>query len=221
MYVRSPFIRRNYAELQGQFLQIHAYAHAVHEKAWAGMEADLQEKGASPEARARVREMLLDPSKLEISIRRDATLMSFGMLPEAAEAIYDMQWSIARASGLTFITSDSPVTLGTIIKPPRGMGVGLRSPFALLSFPLSPTVCWLGHWSTRVPPIIRVKRAMVEDYNRQRVYLSERKIFSQPLTHNLPGLARLRERPASNFRVDGFGPEKRAKVKMVRRLKER
>lgn len=194
IYLRSTGLRRQRPEDLERATDVAGWSHAVLDAGWAAIERMLRTRGElEPAEFATARALLADPERLARRAPGRASLAALGALSRIARAIAEMAWTVTRASGGSFITSDSPMTLGRDGPERSGLaGIGLAAANALLSLPLSPAVCWLGHWGQLQDPRAWRSASAVQELNRRRVEHAARFIMAAPRTHNLAGLARHR-----------------------------
>jgi hypothetical protein len=219
MHVRSPFVRRQVAELKAAVLGARGREIAGDNARWAECEEDLRRLGDySPEVAARCRQRLLAQDYV-LETSREGTLIAVAGLPDFADIVHSMQWSILRTSRGQFVTCDSPLVHKAGRFAPNG-GVDLRDKLSTLSLPLTSSACWIGHWRTDRPRVIRATPKQIRIYNQLRALNAERQIYAVPLLQNLPALAATRDDPNSGIRLESIIPEKRPKVHVVRHWKK-
>lgn len=196
VYLRSPWLRRQREDDLRRATEVAGWSHAALDEGWTAVERTLHSRGdPEPSRLAAARALLGDPDGLARRAPGRASLAPLGELPRVARAIAEMAWTVTRASGGSFITSDSPMTLGRDGPERSGLlGIGLAAANALLSLPLSPAACWLGHWGQLGDPRAWRTAAAVQELNRRRVENAARLILARPRTHNLAGLSRHRRR---------------------------
>jgi hypothetical protein len=221
MYVRSPFYLRNMGQLMGNTILTMAQQFADNNDAWKKLESKQPESGRDdPGLSERMRDLFLE-GKIDIDITREGTIQAINALPKVAEVIHKMNWSIARASRGSLITSDSPLTPTTLPGAPTGFyGHGLSSPFVILTLPLSSSVGWVGHWTKHIPKYEWLSEAHIREFNRFRAIHAERKLFAEPFTQNLEAIAKFHKGETKSFRIDGLGSNINGKVRVVRRLRK-
>jgi hypothetical protein len=219
MHVRSPFVRRQVAELKAAAMGRVGREVAEDDAKWAEQIESLKALGTfSPKAAESVRQMFLNKS-YELSISREATLISIGGLPEFAEIVHSMQWSILRAGRGDFITCDSPLVHLASRYAPHGH-VDLRDQLSMLWLPLNSALCWVGHWNKTKPPMVRAGPLQLRIYNALRAGNAERQLYAMPRFHNLAGLASRRGKRQSRIQFDSVIPSDRPKVHVVRRIED-
>jgi Protein of unknown function (DUF4238) len=112
MIVRTPAMRRMYAEIIGRGFQIRKYAYTIHDQAFESLirRVEKHSRQKLDEAiKARVRKKMLDPSDYAVVLSQQATFGALEMADTLAPLFFDMHWSIIRAKHGFFITSDNPV----------------------------------------------------------------------------------------------------------------
>ena len=127
-----------------------------------------------------------------------------------------MQWSLLDAPvGKFFITSDNPVVLESLLPPEP---VGFASPQAVVSFPLSPAICWVGSWVPGAPERQLADPETVDDFNRLRVASAERFFFADRQDADIVDMARQHtDRPQMFERIGHAKPFPYTEVRVPRR----
>jgi hypothetical protein len=114
MYVRTPAMRRMTGELTGRHLQIMTYAHALDDRAFEKLIADLEEERGQPldaEMKERVRNTMLDPSGYVLEISKERILEILAVADKLAPIFYSSPATI-RWCGLS---TPAPITRSTAI----------------------------------------------------------------------------------------------------------
>ena len=224
MHVRTNAFRRLYAEIQGNLKLARDYMiasdDALFNSTMARFEADC---GARTDAeKQRLRAVMLDSSDVILAYQREYTLKALGFHDDLTPLIASMEWMLMEAptAGPEFITSDNPVVpwvAPQFLHPHRGSG-GWKHRHVQVTFPLSPKLCWLGHWIKGMPTRWQASAEEVKQANRVRAAESERFLYSHVLRD---GLRRLAEKYANSQRVIHAGPmptDKKAEIRVVRSL---
>jgi hypothetical protein len=140
----------------------------------------LKDKGELTAERVEeIREWSLDDSNY--TIKASPKLSIAAGFESAKDAIYpvfcQMNWTVVRSGGdLRFLTSDTPVTwVDPTLPPPYAFGLAARK--VEVTFPLGPEVCLLGTWAD-LPPSVKGKDRVVEEFNKRRVAFVDRYVFS-------------------------------------------
>jgi len=220
MYVRTNAYRRGFAELQGQGLQSIMYANAAHERAFHSSvkryEKDV--RLLTEEEKCQLRDDMLDPSRFILSIPREATLLALGTHDQLVPVIHEMTWTLLDCpKNRSLITSDNPVVMWL---PPQhhdpGRGAGFLHPKIEVTIPLSPNVCWFGHWRKPARNALQVSTEQTKELNRLRAIFAERYLYGSRFDEGIRRLAVKYRGMRQRVQVSGFGPKKRAKIQIHR-----
>jgi Protein of unknown function (DUF4238) len=137
---------------------------------------------------------------------------------ELAPLFLNMKWSILRANQGFFITSDNPVVKEVDPRTRcsfRGDG-GFLNETAEVTFPLSREFLLLMSWTTAARKK-ELDRREVDGANQARAAHSDRYLYAHIRRKELQALAVRFKDSRPNWTTEGFGPDKFATVKVVRR----
>jgi hypothetical protein len=118
------------------------------------------------------------------NINEEHSLNVLAQLPEVAQIIFDMKWSIWKAEGVEFITSDDPVVL---LRPESIKKYGVRAigsqPGLLykdveLTLPLSKDKLLLAGWILEEDSYVSVEAKLVERMNGRTITRSSKKVIT-------------------------------------------
>jgi hypothetical protein len=215
MYVRSPFLRRQAAEFKASIIGKFNREAALDDDKWAARIAEVEGlEDFDPVTAARARQTLIDQN-YDLEMPREGTLITVNGMPEYAKLVTAMRWSIVRASRGDFITCDSPLSHLTSRYAPSGY-VDIRERQSTLSFPLTSAVCWVGHWNSRRPPIVRACANQIRLFNLLRVVNADRQIYAMPYSQNLAAMATMRGKSNQPVKFESLASPDRPGVKLVR-----
>jgi hypothetical protein len=223
MYSRTRAMRRTYATGYGQFMQTLAYEYAVHPEAFATIlrkhEAEIGRE-LTEEERKSVKEWMMDPTKIEMVVAKEATLEALPVADMLSEMFFHMRWWVMSAAEGYFVTSDNPLVREvdpSSLSPFYGDG-GFRNPTAEVTFPLSPQKLLLMTWRN-VEYRVAIAGDAVVKANEARAAHSDQYLYAHVSDDGVAALAqRFRDsRPA--VRLSGFGPEKFGDVRVARRAR--
>lgn len=223
MLVRTNAFRRLFAELHGNVKMLKDYLVAsddsMFEEQMERFQADCGE--ITDEQKQKLRATMLDPSNYVFLVDREYTLRALEYHNNLAPLLASMEWTIMDAprGDSRFITSDNPVVQWV---PPQYRhpfrGAGLKSKHVEVTFPLSPKVCWLGHWKKEEPKRIHADVEWVKQANRIRAASAERFLYSHVQSSGILRLAKKYADSQSVIQMDGPGPDQRAEIRVVRSL---
>jgi hypothetical protein len=226
MYLRTTAMRRKGGELYGRLVQVMAYAYGSHPGAFATMVSDLEKETGrtfSPEMRDQMRKSLLDPTDYVFQVSGEHTLETLGAADKLMELFYQMKWSLVRPLNGYFITSDNPIVRQvdpTSVHPIRG-DRGFMNRTVEVTFPLSPKIQLLMTWQRDAPEIGFVRRDRVDMINEAMAAHSDRYLFAHLRDRRVRRLASRFRASKPGWKTIGFGPDKFAKIEVVRRSARR
>ena len=170
----------------------------------------------------KLRSTMLDPSDYIFQVDREYTLKALGVHDQLAPLLSSMEWTIMEVpkGNWCFITSDNPVVhwvLPQYHHPFRGMG-GLKNKHPELLFPLSPNLCWVGHWLKGAPSKLETTVEWVKQTNRITAGFAERFIYSQVENSRILRLAKKYAASQPVIQMGRPGPDRRAEIRVVRSL---
>lgn len=222
MLVRTNAFRRLYAEVHGHIRMARDYRVASEDSLFeTTMQRFQADCGEIPEnIKQKLRSIMLDPSDQIIQVDREYTLLALGFHDQLAPLLSSMEWTLVEApkGDRWFITSDNPVVQWVppqYCHPSRGTG-GLRNKHVEVLFPLSPALCWIGHWLHGAPKCIQNTAEWVKQTNRMTADSAERFLYSHV---ERAGILRLAKKyGAIQPRVQMFGPgsENKAEIRVVK-----
>ena len=111
-YVRTRAARRMSAETIGQMMQVRHYAHAENPKVFeAGVARYEKDTGKvlTPEAKAGLKQTLLDPSRFTLVLPKELSFSAFHVLDDVTDSVCRTHWSLVDAGSGFYITSDNPL----------------------------------------------------------------------------------------------------------------
>jgi hypothetical protein len=123
-------------------------------------------------------------------VDREATLRVIGLHDDLVPLFFDMNWTLLSVpEGRFLITSDNPMS--QLVPASRGLrGHGIRDVEVEMTMPLSPSVCWMGHWREDMPKAERVSVEGTKELNRLRAFFAERFLFADRYGAGIQRLAR-------------------------------
>ncbi|CAN5350051.1 hypothetical protein BH09PSE1_BH09PSE1_25100 [soil metagenome] len=215
IYLRSDTLRQHFANFEGRVLSRAAQLTMSHDGAWETFARRQAAAGKpiSPEQRAATREFIADPSRYELHMRKDGTMMHLATLETVAKLMFQMEWTLLLAApGEPLITSDNPAVL-IIANEGRGFyRGGLGSPQAEVTLPLSPSVALLMHWRSGLSASFQANRETTRNLNRMRAGYAERCVYAD---RRSDGLWRLACKHVGEA-IDRSGDTGEAPVKLIR-----
>lgn len=224
-FVRTNAFRRLYAELFGNIKMARDYIIAsddeIFETQMVRFQADCGP--ISEEQKRKLRADMLDPSQYTILVDREYTLRALKHHDQLAPLISSMKWTIMEApeGDWRFIASDNPVVqwIPPEHRPPFGGRGGFRHQHTEVHFPLSPTLCWVGHWRQEMPWCCDTTTEWVKQTNRITAEAAERFLYSHVEREGLRKLAKKYVSSQLSIHMGG-GPasNNRAEIKVVRSL---
>lgn len=194
MFVRTDAFRQQFAEAMVKMNQVTMNFTGRHDRAFKSfIEGYVAKNGPlSSTEQEKFREaMLSDQSKLAVTVDKDWTLLSLGAHDKIVEVIYDMEWSLIFAhDAQCFITSDNPVVREVFSRNRHPFyGGGFTDPNIEVSFPLSPKLCWLGHWNKEMPKIGPISKQATKETNSLRAMYARRFLYSNERDGGISRLA--------------------------------
>lgn len=222
MLVRTNAFRRLYAEIHGNMRMARDYGiasnDALFETTMQRFQADCGE--VTDEQKQRLRAIMLDPSDYIIQVDREYTLLALGFHDALAPLISSMEWTVVEApkKDRWFLTSDNPVTQWVppqYCHPSRGTG-GFRNKHVEVLFPLSPTLCWIGHWLQGTPRYMRHTTEWVKQTNRITADSAEKFLYSHVERAGILRLAKKYSEIQPKIQMFGAGPENKAEIRVVK-----
>lgn len=153
------------AELQSRMFQLQNHATALHDGAFNSFIRKMEEGEGriyTPEERAKIKSVMIDPSSFEIHIPKERTLDILGNAKPIMPLIHDMSWSVVEPERGFVISSDNPVCR-VVIGPRHPMSDGgFLHKNVEVSFPLSPKRLLLMSWHKGLPPTFEVSRQFID-----------------------------------------------------------
>jgi len=212
MFVRSPAQIRQFAALAGDMA---SWAAAMQ------IEYDLNSKkkrGEDTKLEEEVLDYLGREDALKMNVDRRAGLQSFMQLDPISRLIENMTWSFEVSKDVELITSDNPVFWVASENIPKSpYGFGLAHKFAVIPFPLSPSLMlridhgnpqpWQNH-------LLDKRRAKIA--NKMRAEHKDHCLYYRTHHDGLHRLGMKYSKPVQQVDSGYSGPE----VKVVRKLKE-
>jgi hypothetical protein len=222
LYVRTPAMRRDAAEVIGRGIQIMNYAYGTHDGAFNTMVRNIEKKDGrafSDEKKAKLREWLIDPTNYTLQIRKERTFIALKAADKLVPLLYEMTWTVVKPRHGFFITSDNPVTREVDPKTvhPFYGDHGFKNKTAQVTFPLSPEALLLMTWKSDLPPSISVNRRTVEHANRTRVYFADRYLYAHIASSPIQKLATKYKGSRPKMITKGFGPAQFTETQVPRR----
>ena len=185
-YVRTRAARRMSAETIGQMMQVRHYAHAGNPKVFEASVARYEKdtgKVLTPEAKAGLKQTLLDPSRFTLVLPKELSFSAFHVLDDLTDIFVRTHWSLVDAGSGFYITSDNPLLRIVPGQPPR-RDWGFRHKTMEVTFPLSPRrMLVLTH---EKPPAERwiASKGSVSEQNEGRALRCEFELYCH-LEHKL------------------------------------
>jgi hypothetical protein len=213
LYLRTPTSRRTAAELMAARIGALYTRAASDERKIDDFLHKRDDTGSKPKFIDREQfQQSISAENVSISISKHVGIAMMSIFPKIGELIFGMQWGLLEASvGNYFITSDNPVVLDALA-PSEVIGFAL--PQAVVSLPLSPTIC------SGAPVRQLGDPEAVDDFNRLRVARAERFVFADRQDANIAELVRqYPDRPEIIERIGHAKPFSFAEVKVPRRWK--
>lgn len=223
MHVRTPTMRRIYAEMMGRGIQIMSHAYGSHPKAFESLLREDEKDGAhplNPEEVERLRRELLDPSDYVLQISKEHTLGALDVAAKLAPILLDMKWSLVEPLYGFFITSDNPLVRGIDPKtrhPIFGSG-GFLNRTAEVIFPLSPSRLLLMSWNETARDVGGFERKHVDGCNQAIAKHSERYLYAHIRHKRLAKTAAKFRDSRPRVVSQGFTPKKFMKIEVPRRM---
>lgn len=224
MLVRTNAFRRLYAEIHGNMKMEKGYRIASNDSLFEStMERFQTDCGKiTDDQKQKLRATMLDPSDYIFQVDREYTLKALGVHDQLAPLLSSMEWTIIEApkGDWCFITSDNPVVHWVPPQyhhPFRGTD-GLKNKRAELLFPLSPNLCWVGHWLKGVPNKLETTVEWVKQTNRITAGFAERFLYSQVESSRILRLAKKYVASQPMIQMGRPGPDRKAEIRVVRSL---
>jgi len=212
MFVRSPAQIRQFANHMGGMASLMTSVHAervLNEKQAKGEKSDIEE---------RVLECLGSKDALKMNVDRRAGLIGFDQIETISHLIEHMTWSFEVSRDEELITSDNPVfwvASETLPRSPYGFGLGHK--YAVIPFPLSPSLMlridhgnpnpWKRHFLDR-------QRAKLS--NRMRAQQKDHCLYYRTHHEGIHRLGMKYSKPAQQLVSNIDGPD----VNVVRKLSD-
>ncbi len=95
---------------------------------------------------------------------------------------------------------------------------GLKNKHAELLFPLSPNLCWVGHWLKGAPNKLETTVEGVKQRNRITAGFAERFLYSQVESSRILRLAKKHIASQPMIQMGRPGPDRKAEIRVVRSL---
>jgi len=157
-YVRTPAMRKTFADGLSRAIQIAGYVHPTNTEAFESITRSYEkEEGRvlSDEDKKRLRETLLDASDNVIEVPKERTLRALEAANELAPILFQMQWSLVFAAHGFFISTDNPLVRQVDHKSCHPMygDHGFLNKTAEVLYPLSPKRLLLMTWNQSVRKI--------------------------------------------------------------------
>jgi len=223
MKLRSPAMRRIYADGFSKFIQVQAYARASSKK---GFEEYLKQYQAdtgkvfNPTEKEELRRDLQDMSGFVIDIPQEQTLPAFTSVNKLAEIFFHMTWSIGYLSNGYFVTTDNPVIHDvdrTTIHPIYG-GFSYSNKTCQVIFPLSHKKILFLSWKGSSTNF-EVPRNYSKQINKSLIAQSENFVYSHIRHKEIAKLVEELKDEQQRFEISGFGPKKFAATQIKRSWK--
>ena len=220
MYLRTPAVRRDAAEIIGREIQIMSYAYGSDDRAFADLVERFEREGRTLDdaAKHRLREVLIDPSHYTLKIPKARTFMALGAADKLAPLLFGMNWSLVRPKHGFFITSDHPVMrwVDPKTRHPFYGDHGFLDKTVEVTFPLAPKMLLMMAWQT-MRKTAELRRDSVWSTNKMRASRADRYIYAHIGSKELRQLAVSFKGSRPELTTEGFGPKRFAKVKVERR----
>jgi len=222
MFVRTPTWRRMAGELYSRHVQIMTYAYAVDDDAFDKLTAEVEAsagKTFSAEEKAAVRELMIDPSKVKMTIAKHVTLNGFELADKLANIFHAMKWSIVESAKGYFVSSDNPVvrTVDPATQHPIYGDGGFMNKTARVTFPLSPKRMLLLSWDGPNNVLRSSRREQTLGFNIERAKQSERYLYAHINDKRISALAHAFRHIRPGTETQGFGPKKFARTEIPRK----
>jgi hypothetical protein len=223
MCVRTPAMRRIWAEGYGRHLQIMNYAYAKDEKAFHALTRKYEEEQGitlDNETKNLVRESMIDPTDYVFEIPKERTLKALSAADGLSPIFYEMKWSLAVPTHGFFISCDNPLV--KYVDPrtchPIYGDHGFLNKTAEVIFPLSPKLVLLMSWNENILEVGEfTRRNPVDEINRLLAVHSERYLYAHIHHKRLIRLAAKFKDIRPEMTTSGFGPDKFAEIRVLRR----
>lgn len=158
MYCRGPNARQMVADLQGAMLDLTAEALVSSQEAFEGIAKKYGNKNL-PKISYEDAKDFIHKKRYSISIREDATLLSFSLMDKVAPIIFEMNWKILKVIDISsLVTTDTPVIYENpinLVHPIYGDG-GLLNKNVQICFPLNRKHMFVATWKdySNIPSFI-------------------------------------------------------------------
>jgi hypothetical protein len=220
---RTRSMRRMAGEMLGKNMQVLQYATAIHPGAFEASMHRYEEKighPLSPEVKADIKSIMLDPTKIRVAVSKDATLMALRPIDTVAPIFAKMSWTLAHARHGFFVTSDNPVLRDVDPKTyhPIHGDMGYINPSMLIALPLSPSLALVMSHAANAAEEAEFDRGQVERINKAMSADCEQYLYSHVEHKAVAALAKRYGHVRPGMQHQGFGPPRFAEVKVQRRI---
>lgn len=224
MHVRTPAMRRMVGKMLSQQLQALNYAYGINPDAFEGLSSRVEKetgKVFSNETREAVRQKFIDPSGYEMQISKESTLFILGTADKIAPILQKMKWSVFEARHGFFITSDNPLLrdCDPKTKHPIYGDHGFLNNTNEIVFPLSKSKLLFLCWNPLMPNNRLAEREYVDIVNTCIAARSDRYLYAHLKHKPIEELAKSSKDMRPDMSLQGFGPDKFAPTKVMRRIK--
>jgi hypothetical protein len=224
MKLRSPAMRRIYADGFSKFIQIQAYARASSKQGFEEYikqyQADTGETFDQAE-KEEIRRDLQDMSRFVINIPQEQTLPALTAVNPLAEILFQMTWSIGYLNNGYFVTTDNPVIHDvdrTTVHPIYG-GFNYKNKTCQAIFPLSHKKILFLSWGA-TSCNFEIPKSYSEQVNKALIAQSENFVYSHIKHKEITKLVEQLKNEQQRFEISGFGPKKFAATKIKRNWKK-
>lgn len=216
-------MRRMAGEMLGKNVQVMQYATAVHPRAFETSMRRYEEKigrALSPEVKAEIKGVMLDPTKIRGAVSKDATLMALCPIDAVAPIFAKMSWTLAHARHGFFVTSDNPVLRDVDPKTrhPIYGDMGFINPSMLIALPLSPSLALVMSHAADAVDEAEFDQKQVDRIDEAMSADCEQYLYSHVEHKAVAALATRYGHVRSGMQHQGFGPPKFSEVKVQRRI---
>lgn len=226
MLLRTPAMRRDVADFIGRNIQIMNHAYVASDEAFDTLMLEVeQDNGESIQAdtKQKIRKILMDSDNYKISIRKEATFMSFEVADTLVPILSAMSWLILRPRHGFFVTSDNPVVRQVDPKTHHPMygDHGFINKTAQVTFPLTPQAMLFMARQDNLLPDTSIEREVVEQLNESRAYFADQFLYAHIDSKPVKRLAAKFKGSRPQLTTQGFGPGKFATTEIPRRWNQR
>lgn len=210
MFLRTKHMRRAYAITYGQFLQMKTQKLAQNKQIFDSLLNNLESQQGfqfSSKKRDQIRSDMADWRNYEVSFSQDTSLAILGNASEVAAVLAKMRWSLLEASDEAYVLSDAPLVR-------TGPLSDLKTQ---VTFPLSPTIMWVGHWRDDLPQRSWLSREAIEAFNRMRAAGADRFLYAHRNDDRLMQLCKKYVGPKPGSQIRGADVANLAKVTVRRK----